>query len=98
MGILSFMDISIRFLPVWGWTLTMSAGGKIRLCEGYNDYYDYESWYEDDWEGWDDYEDDWDWIDWLFFEDDDYWEDDSWGRMGKRSVLGQSLETAGQIA
>ena len=43
---------------------------------------DYESWYEDDWEGWDDYEDDWDWIDWLFFEDDDYWEDDSWDEWG----------------
>ena len=39
-------------------------------------------WYEDDWEGWDDYEDDWDWIDWLFFEDDDYWEDDSWDEWG----------------
>ena len=37
---------------------------------------------EDDWEGWDDYEDDWDWIDWLFFEDDDYWEDDSWDEWG----------------
>lgn len=55
---------------------------KFVYAEGYNDYYDYESWYEDDWEGWDDYEDDWDWIDWLFFEDDDYWEDDSWGEWG----------------
>ena len=33
-------------------------------------------------EVWDDYEDDWDWIDWLFFEDDDYWEDDSWDEWG----------------
>lgn len=55
---------------------------KFVYAEGYNDYYDYESWYEDDWEGWDDYEDDWDWIDWLFFEDDDYWEDDSWDEWG----------------
>ena len=55
---------------------------KFVYAEGYNDYYDYESWYEDDWEGWDDYEDDWDWIDWLFFEDDDYWEDDSWNEWG----------------
>ena len=55
---------------------------KFVYAEGYNDYYDYESWYEDDWEGWDDYEDDWDWIDWLFFEDDDYWEDDSWDKWG----------------
>ena len=55
---------------------------KFVYAEGYNDYYDYESWYEDDWEGWDDYEDDWNWIDWLFFEDDDYWEDDSWDEWG----------------
>ena len=55
---------------------------KFVYAEGYNDYYDYESRYEDDWEGWDDYEDDWDWIDWLFFEDDDYWEDDSWDEWG----------------
>lgn len=55
---------------------------KFVYAEGYNDYYDYESWYEDDWKGWDDYEDDWDWIDWLFFEDDDYWEDDSWDEWG----------------
>lgn len=55
---------------------------KFVYAEGYNDYYDYESWYEDDWEGWDNYEDDWDWIDWLFFEDDDYWEDDSWDEWG----------------
>ena len=55
---------------------------KFVYAEGYNDYYDYESWYEDDWEGWDDYEDDWDWIGWLFFEDDDYWEDDSWDEWG----------------
>lgn len=55
---------------------------KFVYAEGYNDYYDYESWYEDDWEGWEDYEDDWDWIDWLFFEDDDYWEDDSWDEWG----------------
>ena len=55
---------------------------KFVYAEGYDDYYDYESWYEDDWEGWDDYEDDWDWIDWLFFEDDDYWEDDSWDEWG----------------
>ena len=55
---------------------------KFVYAEGYNDYYDYESWYEDDWEGWDDYEDDWDWIDWLFFDDDDYWEDDSWDEWG----------------
>ena len=55
---------------------------KFVYAEGYNDYYDYESWYEDDWEGWDDYEDDWDWIDWLFFEDDYYWEDDSWDEWG----------------
>ena len=45
---------------------------KFVYAEGYNDYYDYESWYEDDW----------DWIDWLFFEDDDYWEDDSWDEWG----------------
>ena len=25
---------------------------KFVYAEGYNDYYDYESWYEDDWEGW----------------------------------------------
>ena len=55
---------------------------KFVYAEGYNDYYDYESWYEDDWEGWDDYEDDWNWIDWLFFEDDEYWEDDSWDEWG----------------
>ena len=52
--------------------------GKFVDADGFNDYYDYETWYEDDWDGWDDYEDDWDWLDWLFMDDDEYWADDSW--------------------
>ena len=56
--------------------------GKFVDAEGSGDYYDYESWYEDDWDGWDDYEDDWDWLDWLFRDDEDYWEDDSWDGWG----------------
>ena len=55
---------------------------KFVDAEGFEDYYDYESWYEDDWDGWDDYEDDWDWLDWLFRDDEDYWEDDSWDGWG----------------
>ena len=55
---------------------------KFVHAEGRSDYYDYDSWYEDDWDGWDDYEDDWDWLDWLFLDDEDYWEDDSWDAWG----------------
>ena len=52
--------------------------GKFVEADGFNDYYDYETWYEDDWDGWDEYDDDWDWLDWLFMDDDEYWQDDSW--------------------
>ena len=52
--------------------------GKFVDADGFNDYYDYETWYEDDWDGWDEYDDDWDWLDWLFMDDEDYWADDSW--------------------
>ena len=52
--------------------------GKFVEADGFNDYYDYETWYEDDWDGWDEYDDDWDWLDWLFMDDEDYWADDSW--------------------
>ena len=52
--------------------------GKFVEAGGFNDYYDYETWYEDDWDGWDEYDDDWDWLDWLFMDDEDYWADDSW--------------------
>ncbi len=55
---------------------------KFVNAQGLGDYYSYESWYEDDWDGWDDYEDDWDWLDWLFLEDEDYWEDDNWDAWG----------------
>ncbi len=51
---------------------------KFVWADGSSDFYDYDSWYEDDWSGWDDYEDDFDWLYWLFFDDEDYWEDDSW--------------------
>lgn len=30
------------------------------------------------WDGWDEYDDDWDWLEWLFMDDDEYWQDDSW--------------------
>lgn len=52
--------------------------GKFVEADGFNDYYDYETWYEDDWDGWDEYDDDWDWLDWLFMDDEEYWADDSW--------------------
>lgn len=48
-------------------------------AEGLYDYYDYDDW-NNDWEGWDDYESDYDWSDWDYYSDDDYWEDDDyWG-------------------
>ena len=39
---------------------------------------------EGEWDGWDEYEDDYDWSDWGWFNDDsdeywDDWDDDSWG-------------------
>lgn len=30
------------------------------------------------WDGWDEYDDDWDWLEWLFMDDDEYWKGDSW--------------------
>lgn len=48
-------------------------------ASGSEEYYDYNQW-DDDWNGWDEYEDDFDWGDWFDDYDDDYWEnDDSWG-------------------
>lgn len=70
---------------------------KFVYADGLDDYYDYEPWYEEDWEGWDDYEDDWDWLDWLFFENEDYWEDDSWDEWGS-DLSRQSCETSDQTA
>ena len=52
--------------------------GKFVDADGLDTYYDYETWYEDDWDGWDEYDDDWDWLEWLFMNDDEYWQDDSW--------------------
>lgn len=42
-----------------------------------NDFYDYDSW-EEDWSGWDDYDEEYDWSDWSDEEDSDWWSDDSW--------------------
>lgn len=45
-------------------------------------FYSYDNW-DDSWSGWDDYEDDFNWLDWLFSDDDygsdEYWDDDYWG-------------------
>lgn len=57
--------------------------GGFVYASGMEDYYDYDPWYEDDWGGWDDYSDDFDWFEWLddwldWDEEDDWWyEDDS---------------------
>ncbi|MBQ0001395.1 MAG: hypothetical protein KBT01_07670 [Clostridiales bacterium] len=51
-------------------------------AKGSSNHYDYDEW-EDEWEGWDDYDDDYDWDLWDFLfgdDDDEYWEDDEyWG-------------------
>ncbi|MBR6909846.1 MAG: hypothetical protein IKN35_06135 [Lachnospiraceae bacterium] len=56
---------------------------KFVTASGSGNYYDYSDW-EDDWEGWDDYSDDYDWNDWDYFGDDDnYWDDwNIWGSFG----------------
>lgn len=52
---------------------------KFVNASGKTDYYDYDEW-EDEWNGWDDYEDDFDWSIWDLFEDDEFWADeDTWG-------------------
>lgn len=52
---------------------------KFVNASGKTDYYDYDDW-EEEWNGWDDYEDDYDWSLWDLFDDDEFWEDeDTWG-------------------
>ncbi len=52
---------------------------KFTKAQGSGSFYNYNSW-DDDWDGWDDYEDDYNWDSWYDDYDDDYWEeDDSWG-------------------
>lgn len=52
---------------------------KFTSASGANNYYSYSDW-EEEWDGWEEYDDEYDWLDWLW-EDDDYdyeWsEDDS---------------------
>jgi len=53
--------------------------GKFVTAEGSGEFYDYDTLWEGDWEGWDEFEDDYDWEDWEYYEDEDYWdEDDCW--------------------
>ncbi len=60
--------------------------GKFVDASGTESFYDYDEW-DDDWSGWDDYDDDYDWYgdDWSLFDfifdgewDDDDWSDDDW--------------------
>ena len=39
--------------------------GRFVRASGVQDRYDYEDWYEDEWSGWDDLLDEFDWISWL---------------------------------
>ena len=43
--------------------------GKFVDSSGSDVYYDYDIW-DDEWSGWDDYEDDYDWSDWDYYYDD----------------------------
>ena len=53
--------------------------GKFTSAQGTSDFYSYDDW-DEDWSGWDDYDDDYDWSDWDYYADDSYWTDDScWG-------------------
>lgn len=52
--------------------------GNFVGTSGANDYYDYGEW-DDQWSGWEDYYDDYDWTDWDYYDDEEYWNDDSWG-------------------
>lgn len=52
---------------------------KFVGADGVDNYYDYDSWYEQDWDGWADFSDDFDWHDWEYYDDDEYWDDDSCG-------------------
>lgn len=45
--------------------------------DGYDDFYEYDEWYEDEWNGWDDFDDDYDWDDEWYWEDD-YDDDYGW--------------------
>jgi len=52
--------------------------GNFVTAEGANEFYSYEEDWGDDWNGWDDYEDDYDWQFWDLFSDDEYWEEDEY--------------------
>jgi len=53
--------------------------GKFTSAEGASDFYSYDDW-DDAWDGWEDFDDDYDWSDWEYYDDDSYWDDDScWG-------------------
>lgn len=52
---------------------------KFVSASGNNSYYDYSDW-DNNWDGWDSYEDDYNWSDWDYTNDDNYWYDDEdWG-------------------
>ncbi|MCR4617511.1 MAG: hypothetical protein K5669_04905 [Lachnospiraceae bacterium] len=57
---------------------------KFITASGTGNYYDYSSW-EEDWQGWEDYNDDYNWNDWDYSGEDnyDYWCDwGDWGSFG----------------
>lgn len=47
---------------------------QFAYVDGYIDTYDYSDWNED-WNGWDDYDEYYDWDDWEYYDDDSYWDD-----------------------
>ena len=46
--------------------------------EGVENFYDYDDWYEDDWNGWGDYESEFNWDDWDYYDNDEYWDDEDY--------------------
>lgn len=53
--------------------------GKFVTAEGAGDFYNYEENWGDEWNGWEEYEEEYDWGEWDYSEDDGYWEDSDWG-------------------
>jgi len=50
--------------------------GNFVTAEGSNVFYNYEDDWDDGWEGWDEYDEDYDWSIWDLLGDDEFWEED----------------------
>ncbi len=50
--------------------------GNFVTAEGSREFYDYEDYWGDGWEGWDEYEDDYEWGFWDLFDDEEFWDDE----------------------